>query len=163
MKSVLITGCSDGGIGSALAVAFQARGFKVFATTRSTDKMRCLETIENIFLLPLEVTSPSSIASAVDTVKSANNGRLDYLVNNAGLFHVMPVLDTDIENAKKVFEVNFWGMLAVTQAFAPLVIAAKGCIVNIGSVSGTMHSPYLGMFYSLCPLTIQSEDMSNQH
>lgn len=110
--------------------------------------MRCLEPIENIVLLPLEVTSPSSIASAVDTVKRANNGRLDYLVNNAGLFHVIPVLDTDIENAKGVFEVNFWGMLAVTQAFAPLVIAAKGCIVNIGSVSGTMHSPYLGMFHS---------------
>lgn len=109
MKSVLITGCSDGGIGSALAISFQARRFKVFATTRSTEKMRCLEPIEKKFLLPLEVTSPSSIASAVDTVKSANNGRLDYLVNNAGLFHVMPVLDTDIENAKRVFEVNFWG------------------------------------------------------
>lgn len=148
MKSVLITGCSDGGIGSALAVAFQARGLKVFATTRSNDKMQCLKPIENIFLLPLEVTSPSSIASAVDTVKNANNRRLDYLVNNAGLFYVAPVLDTDIENAKRVFDVNVWGMLAVTQAFAPLIIAAKGCIVNIGSVTGTMHSPYLGMFYS---------------
>lgn len=72
MKSVLITGCSDGGIGSVLAVAFQARGFNVFATTRSTDKMRCLEPIENIFLLPLEVTSLSSTASAVDTVKTSS-------------------------------------------------------------------------------------------
>lgn len=67
MKSVLITGCSDGGIGSMLAVAFQARGFKVFATTRLTDKMQCLEPIKNIFLLFLDVTSLSSIASAVDT------------------------------------------------------------------------------------------------
>lgn len=83
MKSVLITGCSDGGIGSALAVAFQARGFKIYATTRSVSKMRLLDKIESIVLLPLEVTSASSIASVVDTVKSATDGRLDYLVNNA--------------------------------------------------------------------------------
>lgn len=145
MKSVLITGCSDGGIGSALAVAFQARGFKVYATTRSVNKMRLLDKIENIVLLSMEVTSASSIASAVDTVKSATDGRLDYLINNAGVSHTLLVLDTDIDEAKKVFEVNFWGTLAVTRAFAPLVIAAKGCIVNVGSATGTMYPPYRGI------------------
>lgn len=57
----------------------------------------------------------------------------------------MPVLDVDINTAKKMFDVNVFGLLAVTQAFSPLLIAAKGKIINIGSIVGQFPSPYMGM------------------
>ena len=151
-KSVLITGCSAGGIGSSLVESFQKRGLLVFATARTASKIAHLEKLPNVVLLTLDVTSTSSIAAAVESVKSRTGGTLDYLVNNSGVAHVMPVLDTDIAVAKSIFDVNLWAVMAMTQAFAPLVIQAKGTIVNIGSINGLLTVPLMGKLSSIAAL-----------
>ncbi|EOD47369.1 putative cytochrome p450 protein [Neofusicoccum parvum UCRNP2] len=139
-KTVLITGCSEGGIGFALAKEFQARGLHVFATARSPAKMAALEHLPNVTLLPLDVCSPASIAAAVAAVSAKTGGTLDFLVNNSGSQYVMPVLDVDLAQAKAMYEVNVWGVVAVTQAFAPLVIAARGSIANMASIAGLIEA-----------------------
>lgn len=149
MKFALITGCSQGGIGYALALELQRHhDIHVFATARSVSKMCQLAHHPNVTLLALDVTSPASIDAAVAAVTRQTGGRLDYLVNNAGLQVVMPVLDLDMETARHIYEVNFWGVFAVTQAFAPLVIAAKGTIANLSSIGSMISLPYLGSFFS---------------
>ena len=112
-ESVLITGCSNGGIGHALARSFAERRLTVFATARSTSNITGLEHYSNVHVLELDITQPASIAAAVEAVKE-KAGRLDYLVNNAGRGYFMPVIDADIEESKKVFEVNFWGTLHIS-------------------------------------------------
>lgn len=142
-KTVLITGTSAGGIGSALAFAFQKRGLRVFATARNTSKIDpALADLPNVELLSLDVTSDASIAAAVVEVKERTSGKLDFLVNNSGLGYIMPFLDLDMDEAKKLFDVNFWGVLAATKAFAPMLIEAKGAIVNISSIAAVAYSPY---------------------
>ncbi|KAE8353433.1 hypothetical protein BDV28DRAFT_108056 [Aspergillus coremiiformis] len=147
LRSVLITGCSAGGIGSALAETFHSRGLHVFATARSASKMAHLEKLPNITLMELDVTDAKSIEAAVEVVTAKAGGKLDYLVNNSGQSIVMPALDTNIQDAKKLFDVNLWGVVAVTQAFSPLILAAKGTIVNISSIGAFVHTPWLA-FYS---------------
>lgn len=144
MKSILITGCSDGGIGSALARVFQSRGYHVFASARTLSKMSELENLSRVTLLTLDITQSSHIAAATESVRRETGGILDYLVNNAGRNHFSPILDASVEESKRVFDINVWGTLAVTQAFAPLVIKAKGTIVNITSISGHVNVPWMG-------------------
>ncbi|TAQ87142.1 hypothetical protein B7494_g4545 [Chlorociboria aeruginascens] len=132
-KSVLITGCSEGGIGESLAKAFHRKGLRVFATARDLAKVEHLKSLGmDIFLL--DVIDEISIKQAVERVKIATGGTLDILVNNSG-----SVLDSEISIVKKMFDVNVFAVIAVTQAFAPLLIASKGRIVNIGSIAG--HAP----------------------
>ncbi|MCJ1324227.1 hypothetical protein MMC10_000889 [Thelotrema lepadinum] len=145
-KTVLITGCSSGGIGHALAREFARRDVHVFATARSLSKMADLEKQANITLLTLDITSSSSIAGAVASVKSKTGGTLDYLVNNSGSQYVMPVLDLEIDKAKAMFDVNLWGLIAVTQAFAPLLIATQGTIVNVASIVSLLHAPWMALY-----------------
>lgn len=144
--TVLITGCSAGGIGSALAEAFHGRGLHVFATARSRSKMSHLENLPNITLLELDVVSPSSVTAAVEAVSAKTDGKLDYLINNSGQGLVLPALDTDINQAKKIFDVNYWGTVNVTHAFVPLVIASKGTIANGASLAAVLHVPWGGRF-----------------
>jgi 1-acylglycerone phosphate reductase len=82
-KSALITGCSAGGLGDALAQAFHREGVRVFATARSVSKIRHLEEM-GMVVLELDVTDRESVARAVSAVK-ATSGALDILVNNAGV------------------------------------------------------------------------------
>lgn len=146
-KSVLITGCSAGGIGHALALNFQSKGFTVFATARDMLKMSGLGDVPNIHLLQLDVTSQTSIQEAVKSVAARTDGRgLDILVNNSGQQVVMPMTDIAEEEARRVFDVNFWGVFAVTQAFVDMVITARGAIVNLASISGYWYTPYMCMF-----------------
>lgn len=140
-QSVLITGTSEGGIGYALAEEFQRCGVRVFATARNAEKVAKLKGLPNVTLLSLDVTSASSIAAAVEAVKVQTGGRLTYLVNNSGSQYVSPILDLDIDLAKQMFEVNVWGVIAVTKAFAPLVVAASGSIINIASIAGLLAPP----------------------
>lgn len=82
-KSVLISGCSKGGIGDALAQEFHKKGLRVFATARDLAKIEHLKAI-GLEVLQLDVTSSESIRNAVDEVHKVTGGRLDFLVNNAG-------------------------------------------------------------------------------
>ena len=143
-KTVLITGCSAGGIGSALAETFADRGLHVFATARSLSKMTHLNTRPNITLLELDVTSVASVNAAVEAVKAATGGKLDYLVNNAGQSCVRPALDTTLEHARQVFEVNYWGMVHAVNGFSPFVIASSGTIVNVSSIAAVLYVPWGG-------------------
>ncbi|KAL4979524.1 hypothetical protein BDW66DRAFT_157347 [Aspergillus desertorum] len=147
-KTVLITGCSDNGIGSGLALTFQARNYHVFATARKPVKMTKLVDLPNVTLLPLDVCNSEQINAAVEAVKShtGGTGSLDCLINNAGCGHFMPILDEDLNEARELYESNVWGALAVTQAFAPLLINAHGTVTFITSVSGYVNCPYLGVY-----------------
>lgn len=84
MKSVLITGCSAGGIGYSLVKSFQKRGYHVFASARTVSKMAGLSELSNVTLLELEVTSATNIKAAVAAVQESGY-EFSFLVNNAGL------------------------------------------------------------------------------
>ncbi|KIA75669.1 oxidoreductase [Aspergillus ustus] len=151
---VLITGCTDGGIGAAFARSFYRRGFHVFGTARSIEKMSQLKSIERITLLPLDVTSSSSIQAAVEQITPITGGKLHYLVNNSGVSYVMPALDTDVDEARKMFDVNLLGVLAITQAFFPLVRESRGCIMNMGSITGVLNAPWGSLYAASKPALI---------
>jgi 1-acylglycerone phosphate reductase len=135
-RTVLITGCSEGGLGSALAIAFHNAGFQVYATARNPAKMQHFAAL-GIETLTLDVQSASSIAACVSQVP-----HLDILVNNAGAVYNMPFSDLSIATAKELFDLNVWSYLAVTQAFLPLLIKSKGMIVNQTSSASVVTLPF---------------------
>ncbi|KAJ9603913.1 hypothetical protein H2200_011435 [Cladophialophora chaetospira] len=138
-KTVLITGCSAGGLGDGLAESFRDKGYHVFATARTPSKIsKSLTEAPNVTILTLDVLSSEAIAAAVENVTKITGGKLDVLVNNSGTLMVMPGLDISIEEAKKTFDTNFWAYLAMIQAFAPLLIKVNGAIVNNTSASGVV-------------------------
>ncbi|KAI8626387.1 putative short-chain dehydrogenase/reductase [Xylariaceae sp. FL1651] len=137
-KTVLITGCSDGGIGSTLAKQFAAKGYHVFATLRNTSKAASLVGVNSVEVLELEVTSRESIAACAAEVDRRTNGSLDILINNAGADFVVPFLDVNVDEAKRLYDVNVWSIMLVTQGFAPLLIKAHGCVANFSSIAGEM-------------------------
>ncbi|KAH7020837.1 short-chain dehydrogenase/reductase [Microdochium trichocladiopsis] len=155
-KTVLITGCSAGGIGASLALEFHRRGLHVFATARSVDKMSALASA-GITCLALDTTSAESIAAAVAQVdkaisgsgvsagggrSSSTGGGLDYLINNAGIVHVRPFLDSTMDEIRRVIDTNLVGVMAVTHAFLPMLIRARGVIATIGSINEVFLPPF---------------------
>ena len=145
-KTVLITGCSAGGIGAAVAVAFLKRGHCVFATARSVSKIPIeISGHSNATVIPLDVSSTSSVAEAVKVVV-ASGRKLDILFNNAGVGHAMPILDLDIEPAKEVYEVNLWGVVRTIQGFAGLLIESRGRIVNVSTCGAVVNTPWICEF-----------------
>ncbi|KAI9705381.1 MAG: hypothetical protein M1820_005211 [Bogoriella megaspora] len=146
-KSVLVTGCSQGGIGAGLAEAFRDKGYHVFATARTPTKIpQSLAQAQDVTILPLDVLSSEAIDAAVASVAKVTDGKLDVLVNNSGVVMVKPALDVSIQEGKRLFDTNYWAFLAMIQAFAPLLIKAKGCVVNNTSASGV--APF-GVFSSI--------------
>lgn len=141
-RTVLITGCSDGGLGAALAIAFHEAGLKVYATARNPSKMSKLASL-GIELLTLDIVSDSSITACVGKLSS-----LDVLVNNAGAQFLMPVSDVSIPDAKRIFDVNVWSHIAVTQAFLPLLLRSPhgGLIVNQTSISACITIPFQSVY-----------------
>ncbi len=141
---VLITGCSSG-IGRALAVEFLERGDRVAATARNTDSLADLVG-DRCLTLALDVTEAESIDRAVaETIGWA--GRIDILVNNAGYALVGPVAEVSIADLRRQLETNVVGAVAAVQAVVPHMAAAGGgCIVNIGSVSSLLATPFGGAY-----------------
>jgi 1-acylglycerone phosphate reductase len=137
-RTVLITGCSEGGMGAALAIAFHEAGLHVYATARDLSKMTQLASL-GIETFVLDIQSDSSIANCISKLSSRN---LDILVNNAGASASMPISDLSLPEAKKIFDVNVWSQLAVTQAFLPLLLKSKGIIANQTSVVSTTAVPF---------------------
>jgi 1-acylglycerone phosphate reductase len=139
-RTVLITGCSDGGLGAGLAIAFHNAGLHVYATARNPSKMSQLASL-GIETLTLDVLSDLSIAACVEKVP-----HLDILVNNAGAAYSMPFSDLDIVEAKKLFDLNVWSYLTVTQAFLPLLLESKGIIVNHSSSGSVLTIPFQSVY-----------------
>ncbi|KPM45313.1 hypothetical protein AK830_g1129 [Neonectria ditissima] len=144
-KTALVTGTSKGGLGDYLARELHQRGFRVFATARSPSKVQHLKDL-GLDIVLLEVTDSESIKKAAAEVNSLSGGKLDVLINNSGIGDKAALLDVDLATAKSVFDVNIWGVLEVTQAFSPMIIASKGTIVNIGSVVGRVPIPFNGIY-----------------
>ena len=131
-KVVLITGASSG-IGSATAEHLISRGYRVFGTARSPQKTA---TVSGVSLLPLDVTVAESVSRAVQAVLDAA-GRIDVLVNNAGLGVFGAFEETSIEQAQALFDTNVFGVIRTSQAVLPHMRARRsGLIVNVSSVQG---------------------------
>jgi 1-acylglycerone phosphate reductase len=144
--TALITGCSDGGLGAALAKALHSKGIRVLATVRDLSKAASLREL-NIECLELDVLNQQSIQSCLTTVKSSCPKGLNILINNAGGGHYMPFLHLDLQKARELFDVNLWSHLSVTQAFLPLLMqtaAEQGTalLINQTSISSVLRTPY---------------------
>ncbi|KAJ4413379.1 hypothetical protein N0V82_008595 [Gnomoniopsis sp. IMI 355080] len=137
-RRVLITGCSDGSLGAALASALHKAGLHVYATSRDPKKMAKLAAL-GIDILELDVLSSSSISAC-----AAKISELDILINNAGTNYLMPVADINISDAKQLFDLNVWSYIAVTQAFLPTLLkSTHGAIIaNQTSAAGLLPIPW---------------------
>ncbi|MFM8411089.1 MAG: SDR family oxidoreductase [Alphaproteobacteria bacterium] len=141
---VLVTGCSTG-IGRALAREMRARGMRVFASARRPESITDLVG-EGIECLRLDVNDPCSIREAVATVLE-RAGRIDAVVNNAGMNLIGPLAELPLDNLRAILETNVVGLVAVTQAVVPSMAArGRGRIVNVGSVVGILPTPYAGAY-----------------
>jgi NAD(P)-dependent dehydrogenase (short-subunit alcohol dehydrogenase family) len=139
-RHVLVTGASRG-LGRDMAQALAADGFTVFAGVRShADFARMAATSPGIVPLQLDVTDDEQVSEAVRAV-SARTDKLDALVNNAGIFIPGPLEHVAITELVETFRVNVFGVVAVTQAFLPLVRSAHGRILLISSVNGRLSAP----------------------
>ncbi|KAK7954813.1 NADPH-dependent 1-acyldihydroxyacetone phosphate reductase [Apiospora saccharicola] len=135
-KTVLITGCSDGSLGSALALAFHAAGsWRVLASARNLTKLQKVKDA-GIECVQLDVQSPESIAQAVDEVGRLTGGALDALVNNAGIGGNMPVIHVDLPTTRDMFELNVFSVIATTQAFVPLLLKSTRNPLLVNNTTG---------------------------
>jgi NAD(P)-dependent dehydrogenase (short-subunit alcohol dehydrogenase family) len=140
VQTILITGCSSG-IGLRSAVTLARHGFRVFATMRDLGKRSPLDAAlaeagAAVELLQLDVTSAASIQAAVDEAM-ARGGHIDALINNAGFGIGGFVEDMTIDDYRRQFETNFFGLVAVTKAVLPHMRRRRsGRIVNLSSLNG---------------------------
>ncbi|ERM94253.1 NADPH-dependent 1-acyldihydroxyacetone phosphate reductase [Amborella trichopoda] len=143
---VLITGCTIGSIGHGLALAFASHGCQVIATSRRLTSMEGLDRDSRVYLRQLDVLSEESINEAIADVMS-KFGRIDVLVNNAGVHCVGPLAEVPISSVQKAFDTNVYGTLRLIQAVVPHMAARrKGKIVNMGSVAGLVSPPWGGSY-----------------
>jgi NAD(P)-dependent dehydrogenase (short-subunit alcohol dehydrogenase family) len=138
VKAVLVTGASSG-IGLKITERLAADGYFVYAGARKDADLKALGAIRNVQPLRLDVTKPTDIDAAVADVTKAGRG-LYGIVNNAGIVTLGSVVDTKMEEFDAVMSVNVYGPWRITRAFAPLIIASKGRITNIGSLNGIVAS-----------------------
>ncbi len=141
---MLVTGASSG-IGRKITEQLAAKGYLVFAGARSDDDLRALAAIKNVRPLRLDVTKPKEIDAAVATVHREGRG-LYGLVNNAGILTNGTILDTKMSEFNAVMSVNVYGPWRMTRAFAPLIIASKGRMINISSINGFDAPARLGAY-----------------
>lgn len=143
-QAVLVTGASSG-IGRRITETLAARGYVVYAGARKAEDLAALGRIRNVQPVKLDVTVPGDIAAAVETVRRAGRG-LHGVVNNAGIAIVAPLVEVEERELVALFDVNVFGPYRVTKAFAPLLIASKGRVVNISSISGILSGPMFGPY-----------------
>lgn len=151
-STVLITGATDG-LGKAAALLLAGRGYRVFAAGRSAEKRALLDALAREQKLPLEtlemdVCDDSSVQRAIAAVVQ-KAGAIDVLINNAGVNYTAAVEDLRMEDWRRQFETNFFGVLRVTLAILPRMRERRrGRIVMMSSVSGFVTAPTQGAYSS---------------
>ncbi|MEA1673251.1 oxidoreductase [Nitrospirillum sp. BR 11163] len=143
-KTALVTGASSG-IGAATARLLKKEGFTVYAAARRVELMKPLEE-EGIRVLPLDITDEASVHACVEAIQ-AREGRIDIVVNNAGYGSYGAVEEVPLEEARRQFEVNIFGLARLTQLVLPAMRENHfGKIVNVTSIGGKIYSPF-GAWY----------------
>jgi NAD(P)-dependent dehydrogenase (short-subunit alcohol dehydrogenase family) len=149
MRSVLITGASTG-IGRATALRLDGAGWRVFAGVRKESDAESLRAAGSERLVPLilDVTDAGQIAAAAERIEAEADGRLDGLVNNAGVAIPGPLETLAIDDFRRQIEVNMTAHVAVTQAMLPAIRSACGRIVFISSIGGRVAFPLTGAYHA---------------
>ena len=137
-ESILITGASTG-IGRHLAETLAKDGYHVYAGARKDKDLAELDAIDNITAVRLDVTKQDQVDAVVELINEKGTG-LYALVHNAGVGGGGTVVDTPVKDQAFVYAVNVEGVYRTTQAFAPLIIEAKGRIITTGSIAGTISA-----------------------
>jgi NAD(P)-dependent dehydrogenase (short-subunit alcohol dehydrogenase family) len=149
-RTVIVTGASSG-IGEACALRLARTGFDVFAGVRKDEDAERADAIhERVRPLKIDVADEGSVAAAARVV---GDGPIAGLVNNAGISVTGPLEFVPLDEFRRQLEVNVIGQIAVTQVFLPGIRAARGRIVNIGSIGGKvaapLFSPYAGSKFAM--------------
>lgn len=145
-RAVLVTGCSSG-IGRATAIRLAAAGWTVYATARRTEAIADLEAA-GCRLLQLDVTDGASMRSAVATIE-AEHGAVGVLVNNAGYSQSGAVESVAMEDVRRQFETNVFGLVELTQIVLPAMRAQRwGKIVNVSSMGANFTFPGGGLYHA---------------
>ena len=153
MSVVLITGCSSG-FGLETALAFAANGDTVVATMRNVERSTVLDERARaegfaIETLALDVSSDDSVAAAVNDVL-LRHGKIDVLVNNAGVGHIGAIETMDLALAREVLETNFWGTVRMIQAVLPRMREdGSGVIINVSSIAGRLPPIPFSSWYAV--------------
>ena len=154
MENILITGASTG-IGYSLAKIFLQKGCRVFGSVRKKEDADRLKSSLSGEFIPLlfDVVDHKAVEASVAQIKEViGDEGLDCLINNAGIAVNGPILQLDLEDYQRQFDVNLFGVIAVTKTFLPLLGASKdykkkpGKILNISSVSGEISFPFLSPY-----------------
>jgi NAD(P)-dependent dehydrogenase (short-subunit alcohol dehydrogenase family) len=145
-RIALVTGASSG-IGEATALLLKQKGFTVYGAARRLERMQALEN-EGIHVVPLDVTDEGSCAACIDTIVE-NEGRVDILINNAGYGSYGAIEDVPIDEARRQFEVNLFGLARITKRVLPKMRENRyGKIVNISSMGGKIYTPFGGWYHA---------------
>ncbi|WP_300690867.1 SDR family oxidoreductase [Chryseobacterium sp.] len=146
MKTIFITGASTG-LGKATAQLFQNKGWKVIATMRNPEAGAELSVLENVTVLPLDVTNPEQIKSTVNQVLEA--GDIDVVFNNAGYGLLGPVEALTDEQIVRQLDTNLLGVIRVTQAFIPYFREKKnGMFISTTSIGGLIAFPLNSIYHA---------------
>ncbi len=145
-RVALVTGASSG-IGEQTVLAFLAAGFRVYAVARRVDRMTALVE-KGATAFSMDVTDDASMVAGIDRV-IAETGRLDVLVNNAGYGSYGALEDVPIDEARRQFEVNVFGLARLTQLALPHMRArGAGRIINVSSIGGKFYEPLGGWYHA---------------
>lgn len=144
MKTILITGASSG-LGKATAKLFQNKGWQVIATMRNPEKEKELNKLENVVLLPLDISNEVQINETVKQV--TNRFVIDIVMNNAGYGLIGPLEALNDEQIVKQINTNLLGVIRITKAFTPHFRAKRnGTFINITSTFGLMGFPTCSIY-----------------
>lgn len=141
-KVIFITGVSSG-IGKACAKILTKDGYIVYGTSRKvTDPIE----VDGYTVLKMDVTDPNSINSAISHVQN-KEGKIDVLINNAGIVYSGPLVMHSLYELKSQFDVNFFGMVNMVNKIFPIMKKnGSGLIINISSIGGVMGLPFQGAY-----------------
>src|SRR4051812_27250986 len=138
-RVALVTGGSSG-IGERTAVRLQEAGFTTYAVARRVERMKDLEGA-GVTTFAMDVTDDASMTSGIEQILE-RHGRVDVLVNNAGYGSYGAVENVPIDEARRQFEVNVFGLARLTQLVIPTMRAQQsGRIINVSSVGGKFYEP----------------------
>ena len=147
MKTIVITGASSG-IGKASAAYFAAQGWAVAATMRRPERETELNAVDGVSLYALDVTDERSIASAVRAILG-DHETVDVVLNNAGYGLAGPFEAASVEEVKRQFDTNLFGLMSVTRAFLPHFRERRsGLFLNVSSIGGRVTFPFISLYHS---------------